>query len=81
MRKLEENGYVDRMVSDLDIEYAIQNPPEDTRAWTRGNLISSKKIKYARWHKVIMKNEEEIYIENPYKHTRDDNSLEDILNK
>ena len=78
---LEEKEYVDRMVSDLDINYAIQNPPEDTRAWTRGNLISSKKINEVRWHKIIMKNETKICIENPYKHTRDDNSLEDILNK
>ena len=78
---LEEKEYVDRMVSDLDINYAIQNPPEDTRAWTRGNLISSKKINDVQWHKIIMKNETKICIENPYKHTRDDNSLEDILNK
>jgi proteasome accessory factor PafA2 len=33
---LERNGEVERMVSDADIEAAIEAPPEDTRAYLRG---------------------------------------------
>ena len=35
----ERSGQVDRVVSDDDIAFAIQHPPEDTRAWTRTQLL------------------------------------------
>ena len=52
---LEDNGYVDRIASDIDIAYAIENPPEDTRAWSRGQLISSKKVESIWWDKITLK--------------------------
>jgi proteasome accessory factor A len=76
---LEESGHIDRMVSDLDIAYAIENPPEDTRAWTRGKLISEKKVKDVRWEIITLKNKKEIDIIDPYKNTKYNHNLEEIL--
>jgi proteasome accessory factor A len=77
---LEDNGYVDRIASDIDIAYAIENPPEDTRAWARGRLISSKKVKSIWWNKITLKDETTIELPDPYGETKEDNTLENILN-
>ena len=77
---LEDNGYVDRIASDIDIAYAIENPPEDTRAWSRGQLISSKKVESIWWDKITLKDKTIIELPNPYRGTKEDNLLEDILN-
>jgi proteasome accessory factor A len=39
--QLEEAGFVDRLVSDRQIERLITNPPLDTRAFTRGKLLQA----------------------------------------
>lgn len=41
---LQDQGRVDRIVSDKEIRGAIMVPPRDTRAWIRGNLIGKKVI-------------------------------------
>jgi proteasome accessory factor A len=40
--KLQDSGMVDRLVSDSQIEYATQNPPQDTRARVRGVIVAQE---------------------------------------
>ena len=35
----ERNGLVERLVSDDRVSWLVDNPPENTRAWTRGTLL------------------------------------------
>jgi len=42
--KLQNSGMVDRLVSDDQIEFFSQNPPEDTRARIRGVLAAQQKL-------------------------------------
>lgn len=38
--KLQSRGLVERLVTDEQIEHAVDNPPEDTRAWIRGRAVN-----------------------------------------
>jgi Pup amidohydrolase len=49
-------GKVDRIVTDQEIERAVMEPPEDTRAYFRGRCISRypDAIAAASWDSIIM---------------------------
>jgi proteasome accessory factor A len=53
--RLERGGKVDRLVSDDEIDWAIDHPPEDTRAFFRGECLRrfSHKIVAASWDALI----------------------------
>jgi Pup amidohydrolase len=53
--RLVEGGNVDRMVTEREIEDAIGNPPEDTRAYFRGRCIErfQSAIAAASWDSLI----------------------------
>jgi proteasome accessory factor A len=53
--RLAATGKVERMVSDHEIERAVMEPPEDTRAYFRGRCISRypDAIAAASWDSVI----------------------------
>jgi proteasome accessory factor A len=53
--KLVEGGKVDRLVTDAEVEFAVGQPPEDTRAYFRGNCIQKYpgSIMAASWDSVI----------------------------
>ncbi|MDI6788204.1 MAG: proteasome accessory factor PafA2 family protein [Planctomycetota bacterium] len=38
---LQNQGLVERLIGDKDIKLAVNNPPQDTRAWLRGNILKS----------------------------------------
>jgi len=54
--RLVAGGKVERLVSDEEIEFAIMEPPEDTRAFFRGRCISRypDAIAAASWDSVIL---------------------------
>jgi proteasome accessory factor PafA2 len=53
--KLVSGGKMQRLVSDSEIEHAVDNPPEDTRAYFRGECLRrfSPKIVAASWDALI----------------------------
>jgi proteasome accessory factor A len=53
--KLVAGGKIDRLVTDAEIDHAIMNPPEDTRAYFRGNCIDRypDAIVAASWDSLI----------------------------
>src|SRR5207248_948733 len=53
--RLVESGKVERLVSDADVEGAVETPPEDTRAYFRGRCISRfpHSIAAASWDSII----------------------------
>ncbi|HZA20455.1 MAG TPA: proteasome accessory factor PafA2 family protein, partial [Actinomycetota bacterium] len=53
--RLERGGKVERLVSDDEIDWAIDHPPEDTRAFFRGECLRrfSHKIVAASWDALI----------------------------
>jgi proteasome accessory factor PafA2 len=53
--KLAASGKIDRLVSDDEIEFAVDHPPEDTRAYFRGEALRrfSHKIVAASWDALI----------------------------
>jgi proteasome accessory factor A len=53
--KLADSGKIDRLVSDGEIEHAIDHPPEDTRAYFRGECLRrfSDSIVAASWDSLI----------------------------
>ena len=52
---MQSKGRLDRMFSDEQIEYAVQNPPEDSRAYFRGKCMSTfgQNVAAASWDSVI----------------------------
>ena len=54
-RKLVEAGKMVRLVSDAEIEHAVDHPPEDTRAYFRGECLRrfSPAIVAASWDALI----------------------------
>ncbi|MBW2292895.1 MAG: proteasome accessory factor PafA2 family protein [Deltaproteobacteria bacterium] len=51
----EEAGAVERVVSEDDVTRFIEEPPDDTRAWTRGQLLrllEPEQISSIDWHEV-----------------------------
>ena len=53
--KLVNSGRMDRLVSDEEIEHAVDHPPEDTRAYFRGECLRrfSSRIVAASWDALI----------------------------
>jgi proteasome accessory factor A len=53
--KLVSSGKIDRLVKDEEIDYAVDHPPEDTRAYFRGECLRrfSPKIVAASWDALI----------------------------
>jgi len=53
--RLVESGKVERLVSDADVQAAVETPPEDTRAYFRGRCISKfpQSIAAASWDSII----------------------------
>jgi len=54
--RLAASGKVERLTTDEEVEYAVMEPPEDTRAYFRGRCISRypQAIAAASWDSVIM---------------------------
>ena len=53
--KLEREGYVERIVTDAEVERAMKDPPPDTRAYFRGTCLQKfgDQIYGASWSSVI----------------------------
>ena len=53
--KLVQNGKIDTLVSEEEVAYAVDHPPEDTRAYFRGECLRrySPEIVAASWDAVI----------------------------
>jgi Pup amidohydrolase len=60
--RLAEGGKVERLASDAEVERAIMNPPEDTRAYFRGRCISRYpgSIAAASWDSIIFDTKREV---------------------
>ena len=54
--KLEREGYVDRLVTDEEIERAVSNPPTDTRAYFRGTCLKRfpAHVYGASWTSILL---------------------------
>jgi proteasome accessory factor PafA2 len=54
--RLEASGKVERLTNDAEVDHAMMNPPEDTRAYFRGRCISRypDAIAAASWDSLIM---------------------------
>jgi proteasome accessory factor A len=56
-RAYENAGRVDRFVTDEDVERAVNEPPGDTRAWTRAHLLrraGSDGVEHVDWDRVTI---------------------------
>lgn len=54
----ENAGLVDRLVSDAEIQRALTEPPDDTRAWTRAHLLrraTPAAVELVDWDRVRLK--------------------------
>ncbi len=53
----DRNGFVERIVSDAEIERFVHEPPTDTRAWTRGMLLrrAGEAVDEVDWDYVTVK--------------------------
>jgi hypothetical protein len=57
--RLEESGMVEKLVSESEIEFCETHPPEDTRAWLRGNLIRTcDSVVSANWDRISIQRPE-----------------------
>jgi proteasome accessory factor A len=54
-RKLVDSGKMNRVVTDAEIEWAVDHPPDDTRAYFRGECLRrfSSRIAAASWDSLI----------------------------
>jgi proteasome accessory factor A len=52
---LEKDHYVDRLITDREIEEAEQNPPTDTRAYFRGTCLKKfpKEVYAVSWSSIL----------------------------
>lgn len=60
----EDNGLVERTVTEERIRYFVANPPEDTRAWTRAMVlraVSPEEIELVDWDSIRVKVEGRSY--------------------
>jgi proteasome accessory factor A len=58
----EDSGIVERVVSEAEIQRFLQEPPEDTRAWTRAMLLrslSAERLSAVDWDRIKVKLEPE----------------------
>ncbi len=68
--KLQNAGLVDRLVDDKQIEYAVENPPEDTRAYLRGELVRREDVSDADWDSISFLNKIDFTIPEPFQGTK-----------
>jgi len=78
----ERSGFVQRLVSEGRIARCVQQPPEDTRAWTRGTLLTlagPDEIDSVDWDTIRFRLEDEthwlpryrtVHLPNPLGHTK-----------
>ena len=72
---LQNNGLVDRLLTDEQIDHAVDNAPEDTRAWTRGELIKKYDISAADWDEVSIRGGQgDIVLKDPFRATKSEMS-------
>ncbi|MDP3726583.1 MAG: proteasome accessory factor PafA2 family protein [bacterium] len=71
--KLDAQGRVKHLVEVGAIERAVYNPPTDTRAWVRANIVEryADSISFMRWNLIVFKDEGEkgrveINLGNPF---------------
>ncbi len=66
-RRLSTSGKIQRLISDAEIENAILNPPSDTRAYLRGEIIRKffGDICWSNWRRIVSANGKEIRLDNP----------------
>ncbi len=83
--RLEASGKVERLVSEQEIERAVMEPPEDTRAYFRGRCIARfpEAIAAASWDSLIFDTGKEalqrIPMREPLRGTRD--HVEELLDR
>jgi proteasome accessory factor A len=68
---LEEAGAMCRMVTDAEVEHAITNPPPDTRAYGRGQIVSQlinrPSARYViDWDAVYIERNRQLDLKNPF---------------
>jgi proteasome accessory factor A len=53
--KLAQQGHIEQLVAEDEIQAAVKNPPEDTRAWFRGTVLGrfSADITAASWDSLV----------------------------
>ena len=70
---LQNRGLIDRLVTDEEIEHAVQNAPIDTRAYARGELIRRNSVKSADWNEITLSGQrEDIVFDDPFMGTREE---------
>ncbi len=70
---LQNKGLVDRIVTDSQIENAVDNAPADTRAWLRGELIRRNEVSKSDWDTIRLKGEaDEISLKDPFRGTQEE---------
>ncbi len=68
---LQNRGFVDRLISDEQIQHAVENAPEDTRAWMRGELVRRNNVSSADWDKISLRGQhKDISIPDPFMGTK-----------
>jgi len=74
--QLQDKGFIQRLLTEEEINEAISNPPKDTRAWFRGNAIKriGRKIQYIDWGEMKVWNSD-LDMSDPY------NNYDDLLDK
>lgn len=91
---LEKDGFVKRMITDGEINHAMENPPAGTRAYFRGNCLRKfpKEIYAASWTSVLFdvgeENVKRIPLMDPFRGNRElvekifesSYSVKDLLN-
>jgi len=77
----EKSGFVERVVSEEQIESSVENPPEDTRAWTRAMLLRTAKpeeVEDVDWNSMTFNirgqsywpTQRTLYLPHPLGHTK-----------
>ena len=51
---LQRKGLAERLVTDDEISYAVNHPPEDTRAYLRGRLVTVPEVKWTDWKSIVV---------------------------
>jgi len=71
-------GAVERLVSDADVERAVHEPPDDTRAYFRGTVVRrfAEQVRAASWDSVVLDvptlpTLQRIPLRDPWRGTRD----------
>jgi Pup amidohydrolase len=51
---LQRKGLAERLVADDEISHAVNNPPEDTRAYLRGRLVTVPEVEWTDWRSIVV---------------------------